>query len=90
MASHELTDINQEPEDYRGGLIYTQEYGYKMVIMIVNVAPDEQSQVISRAYDIPLSEEAEHLQGVDLYSFAVTDETQIQLTINTPAESKEA
>jgi hypothetical protein len=35
-------------------------------------------------------EEAEHLQSVDLYHFAVTDGTQIQLTLETPAGNKEA
>jgi gamma-glutamylcyclotransferase (GGCT)/AIG2-like uncharacterized protein YtfP len=90
MADHELTDIYQEPEDYRGSLVYTQEYGYKLVTMTVSVAPNEQSHVISYAYNLPIAEEAEHLQGVDLYHFAVTDGTQIQLTIETPAGSKEA
>jgi hypothetical protein len=90
LISHELTEINQEPEDYRGSLVYTQEYGYKMVTMMISVTPDEQSNVTSHAYNLPVSEEAEHLQEVDLYHFAVTDGTQIQLTIETSAGSKEA
>jgi gamma-glutamylcyclotransferase (GGCT)/AIG2-like uncharacterized protein YtfP len=90
MTDQELTDIYQEPEDYRGSLVYTQEYGYKLVTMTVSVAPDEQSRVITHAYELPVSEEAEHLQAVDLYHFAVTDGTQIQLTLETPAGNKEA
>src|SRR5437762_3222174 len=90
MTDHELTDIYQEPEDYRGSLVYTQEYGYKLVTMTVSVAPDEQSHVTSHAHHLPVSEEAEHLQAVDLYHFAVTDGTQIQLTLETPAGNREA
>ncbi len=90
MTSQELTNVSQEPEDYRGGVVYTQEYGYKLVTMTVSVAPDEQSHVTSHTYNIPISEEAEHVQEVDIYYFAVTDGTQIQLTIDTPIDSKEA
>jgi hypothetical protein len=90
MTDNELTAIYQEEEDYRGGLVYTQEYGYKTVTMTVSIAPDEQSHVISHAYNLPVTEEAEHLQGVDLYHFAVTDGTQIQLTIEAPIGNKEA
>ncbi|HLG75475.1 MAG TPA: hypothetical protein VKX46_03630 [Ktedonobacteraceae bacterium] len=90
MIDCELTETNQEPEDYRGGLVYRQEYGYTMVTMTVSVAPDEHSYVISYAHHLPLAEEIEHLQGVDLYHFAVTDGTRIQLTIETPADNKEA
>ncbi len=90
MTDHELTDIYQEPEDYRGSLVYTQECGYKLVTMTVSVAPDEQSYVTSHAYNLPVSEEAEHLQAVDLYHFAVTDGTQIQLTLEMLAGRKEA
>lgn len=90
MTNHGLANINQEPEDYRGGLVYTQEYGYKMVTMSVSVTPGEQSHVITHAHNLPLSEDAEHLQGVDLYSSSVTDGTRIQVTIETPVGSKEA
>jgi hypothetical protein len=86
MTDHELTDIYQTSEDYRGSLVYTQEYGYKLVTLTVSVAPNEQSH----AHNLPVTEEAEHLQAVDLYHFAVTDGTQIQLTIETPAGNKEA
>jgi hypothetical protein len=88
MTEYELTDIYQEEEDYRGGFVYTQEYGYKTVTMTISVAPNEQSHVISHAHILPVTKEAEHLQGVDLYHFAVTDGTQIQLTIETPAGCK--
>jgi hypothetical protein len=90
MIYQETTDIYQEPEDYRGGLVYRQEYGYKMVTITVSVAPDEHSYVISYAHNLPLAEEIEHLQEVDLYHFAVTDGTRIQLTIETPIDNKEA
>jgi gamma-glutamylcyclotransferase (GGCT)/AIG2-like uncharacterized protein YtfP len=90
MTNQELTGIYQEPEDYRGALVYRQEYGYKLVTMTIGIAPDEQSHVTSYAHDLPVSEEAEHLQGIDLYSFSVTDGTRIQLTIETPTGSKEA
>ncbi len=90
MISQGLTNITQEPEDYRGELVYTQEYGYKMVTMTVSVAPDEQSHVTTHIHDLPLSEDAERLQAVDLYSFSVTDGTRIQLTIETPTGNKEA
>ena len=56
----------------------------------VSVAPDEQSHITSHAYNVPLTEEAEHLQGIDLYHFSVTDGTQIQLTIDTSTGSQEA
>jgi hypothetical protein len=81
---------NQEPEDYRGSIVYTQEYEYKTVTMMVSVTPDEHSHVISHAHNLPLAEEVEHLQGVDLYYFPVADETQIQLIIDTSTGSKEA
>jgi hypothetical protein len=92
MTNQELTSIYQEPDDYRGALVYTQEYGYKTVTMTVSVAPDEQSHVTSHAHNLPVSEDVEHLQGVDLYHFAVTEGTQIQLTIEVSAgtDSKEA
>jgi hypothetical protein len=90
MTIQELTDICQGLEDYRGALIYTQMYGYKTVTMTISVAPNEQSHVTSHAYDLPVAEEAEHLPGVDCYHFTITDGTSIQLTIETPAGSKEA
>jgi hypothetical protein len=90
MTDQEPAGTYQEEEDYRGGLVYTQEYGYKTVTMTVSVAANEQSHVTSYAYNLPISEEPEHLQGVDLYHFVVTDGTQIQLTLETPSGDKEA
>ncbi|MBV9228521.1 MAG: hypothetical protein JOZ18_04340 [Chloroflexi bacterium] len=90
MTTQELKDIILEPDDYRGSIVYTQEYEHKTVTMMISVAPDEHCHVTSHAHNLPVSEEAEHLQGVDLYHFAVTDGTQIQLTIETPAGSTEA
>jgi hypothetical protein len=90
MINQELTGIYQEPEDYRGSLVYTQKYGYKTVTMMIRIAPNERSHITSHAYNLPLTEEAEHLQGIDLYHFTVTDGAQIQLTIDTSTGSKEA
>ncbi len=90
MKNYELTNIAQEPEDYRGTLIYTQEDGYKLVTMTISIAANEQSHITSIAEDIPVQEEAEHLTGVDLYHFAVTDGTCIQLLIDTPVGTQEA
>ncbi len=87
MTEYELMDIYQEPKDYRGALVYRQEYGYKLITMMVNLlAPDEQSFVVSHTYDLDVVEEAEHipsssLTDVDVYHFAVTDGTEIELTI---------
>ncbi len=89
MTTQELTNIN-EPEDYRGSLVYTQEYGCMRVTMTISVATDEQSHVTSIAEDILVQEEAEHLMDVDLYHFAVTNGTRIQLTIDRPAGTQEA
>jgi hypothetical protein len=81
--------IDREPEDYRGTLIYTQEYGYKLVTIAISIAPDEQSYVTSLAHNLLLAEEAEHLPEGNLYHFAVTDGTLLQLAIETPAGSSE-
>lgn len=80
---------NQKP-DYRGALVYGQEDGYTMVTLTISVLPYEHSHVISHAYGLPVSEEAEHLPGVDLYHFAVTYDTRIQLSITSPMGRAEA
>jgi hypothetical protein len=90
MTNHKLTKIYQDEEDDRGSLVYTQENGDKTVTMTISVASDEQSHVTSHAHNLPVTEEAEHLQGIDLYHFTVTDRTQIQLTIEAPTGTKEA
>ncbi len=89
MFTQELTNIT-EPEEYRGSLVYTQEYGYMLVTMTITVAAHEQSHVTSIAEDIAVQEDAERLIGIDLYHFTVTDGTRIQLTIDTPAGTQEA
>ena len=75
-------------EGYRGALIYRQEYGYKLVTMMIDLrTPDERSRV----YDLDIPEEAEHLPAgspltaIDLYRFPVTDGMEIELTIRSQA-----
>jgi hypothetical protein len=76
--------------DYRGALVYRQEYGFKFITMTVSLRNlDEQSRVVSRAHDLDILEEAEHipsssplLTAVDVYRFPVTDGTKIELTIS--------
>src|SRR6266568_8791838 len=74
--------------EYRGALIYRQEYGYKLLTLMIDLrTPDEQSCVVSRLGEIDLVEEAEQipaclpLTAIDVYHFAVTDGTEIELTI---------
>jgi hypothetical protein len=97
---------NQEPQnqserpgaDYRGALVYRQEHGYKFITMTVSIRSlDEQSRVVSRAADLDIVEEAEHipsgsplLSAVDVYHFPVTDETRIELTIISKAGERQA
>lgn len=88
MTDQKQICLHQEPEDYRASLVYTQEYGYKMVTITIHLASDEQSRVISHAYDLPVSQEAEHLQSLDLYHFAVMDGVRIQLIIEAPTGRK--
>ena len=84
---------SQKPvEGYRGALVYRQEYGYKLVTMMIDLrTPDERSSLTSRLYDLDIPEEAEHLRvgssltTVDLYHFPVTDGMEIELTIKSQA-----
>jgi hypothetical protein len=69
---------------YRGALVYRQEDGYTLITITVSLHEQETSQVISHANNLPVLEEPEHLPGVDLYHFAVVDDTRIQLTITSP------
>jgi len=79
----------QKPiEGYRGVLVYRQEYGYKLITMMIDLrTPDERSRVTSWAYGFDIPEEAEHLPAgsplaaVDLYHFPATDGMEIELTI---------
>lgn len=66
---------------YRGALVYQQEDGYLWITITVSIALGETSQVITHAYNLPISEEAEHLPGLDVYHFAVSPGTLIQLAI---------
>ncbi len=83
----------QKPiERYRGALIYKQEYGYKLITMVIDLrTPDERSRVTSWTYDLDIPEEAEHLPAgsqlaaVDLYHFPATDGMEIELTIRSQA-----
>jgi len=88
MINQQLTS-DWIPEDYRGSIVYTQEHSYKTFTIMVKVAPDEQSHVITHSHNLPIIEEAEHLQHTDLYHFAATDGTRIQLTLETPAGNTE-
>lgn len=98
---------NQEPPiqrserpgaDYRGALVYRQEHGYKFITITISIRGlDEQSRVISRAYDLDVLEEAKHipsgsplLTAVDVYHFPVTDGTKIELAISSPAGEHQA
>ena len=84
---------SQKPiEGYRGTLVYRQEYGYKLVTMMIDLrTPDERSRVTSWAYDFDIPEEAERLTAgsplaaVDLYRFPATDGMEIELTIRSQA-----
>jgi hypothetical protein len=79
-----------KPGNYRGALVYRQEDGYTMVTLTVSIAPNEHSHVISHAYGLPISEETEHLPGVDLYHFAAPYGTRIELSIASPMGVEEA
>jgi hypothetical protein len=80
-----MTD--QEPAEYRGELIYSQEDGYKLITMTVGLYHGEESHVMSHVYNFPIQEEAEHLPadsplaGVDLYRFPAFDGTNIMLSV---------
>ncbi len=90
MTNQQL-EINkrQKPiEGYRGTLVYRQEYGYKLITMMIGLrTPDERSHVTTWAYGFDIPEEAEHLPtdsplaAVDLYRFPATDGMEIELTI---------
>jgi hypothetical protein len=78
---------------YRGGFICRQKDGYKLITMMVSLlTSDEQSTVTTCDCGFTFTEEAMHiplgslLVAVDLYHFAVTDGTEIELTIQSPQE----
>jgi len=76
---------------YRGGFICRQKYGYKLITMMVSLlTPDEQSTVTTCDCGFTFTEEPEHIPSdspliaIDLYHFAVTDGTEIELTMRSP------
>jgi hypothetical protein len=88
---------NEKPlEGYRGSLVYQQEYGYKFITMMISLrSPDEQSVVSTHAYDLDLTEEADHipstyppLAAIDVYDFPAVDGTEIMLTVKSQAEER--
>ena len=89
---------SQKPvEGYRGTLVYHQEYGYKLITMMVSLqAPNEQSTVTTCDCGFTFTEEAKYiplgplLAAVDLYHFAVTEGTKIELTIRSPRREDHA
>lgn len=79
-----------QPGTYRGGLVYRQEDGYMMITIMVNVAPGETSHVITHAYNLPILEDVEHLPGLDVYHFATSYNTLIELVLVSEAGTKKA
>ena len=90
MASQRLgrSQSTKPTMGYRGRFMCRQQYGYKLITMVVNLlTPDEQSIVTTCDCGFTFAEEPEHIPSnspliaIDLYHFAVTDETEIALTI---------
>jgi hypothetical protein len=87
-----IINQSQKPvEGYRGTLVYQQEYGYKLITLMVSLlTPDEQSRVTTCDCGFTFTEEAGRislgslLTAVDLYYFAVTEGTEIELTMRSP------
>lgn len=99
MANQQIAiNQSQKPvEGYRGALVYRQEYGYKMITMLIDpYTLDERSSVSSRVYDLDIPEEVEHLPAgsplaaIDLYHFPATNGTEIELTIRNRAGEHKA
>ena len=90
MIIQKPISTSQEPEDYRGALVYLQEQEYKLVIISVTVTPDERIYVISHVDDLPLAEEAVRFQDFDSYFFRIPNEARLHLIIESPAGRKEA
>jgi hypothetical protein len=78
------------PETYRGALVYRQENGYTVITITVTLREHETSQVTTYDSHLPIAEEAEHLPNIDLYYFAATPGTRIQLLIASPTGTQEA
>lgn len=81
------SEPSHAPQDLRGALVYSQEDGYKIITIQVQLFEGEQSHVMTHAYEILQREEAEHfsaqppLVGIDLYHFPINDYANIMLTI---------
>jgi hypothetical protein len=88
-----INNQSQKPvEGHRGALVYRQEYGYKLITMLIEpYTPDERSSVSSRADDFDIPEEVEHLPAasphgtVDVHHFPATDGMEIVLAIRNQA-----
>jgi hypothetical protein len=104
MVDQEGTKQNTETtKDHRGGLIYQQEHGYKLITMIVWLrTPDEQSHVVSREENMDFTEKANyipsgqplslsylHIAAIDMYHFSAIDGTEIELTISFPSGERQ-
>ncbi len=97
MINQELqVNLNKQPL-YRGMLIYRKEYGYSLLTLIVDLyTPTEQSSVTSNLGAIDLVEECNclpsclPLAAVDIYHFAVTEGTEITVTVTDRAEEHQA
>ncbi|HEY4035135.1 MAG TPA: hypothetical protein VGL94_14340 [Ktedonobacteraceae bacterium] len=99
MTNQQATiNQSQKPiEGYRGALVYQQKDGYKLITMMVSLrAPNEQSIVTTCDCGFTFTEEAEHIPSgplraaVDLYQFAVTDGTEIELMLRSPRREDHA
>ncbi len=91
------TNANQKSVDYRGALFYSQEHGYKLITLMIDLrTPNEQSSVLSSLCDLDIIEEAEHipanlpLVAIDIYHFSAIDGTEIELTIKCQSEEHTA
>lgn len=61
-----------------------------IITIMVSVAQGEHSQIITHAYNLPITEDAEHLAGLDVYHFATSFNTLIQLAIVSQTGAKKA
>ncbi len=84
-------------KQYRGTLVYKQEFGYKLVTMLIDLCTcDERSSVITRLGNFDLEERAEHIPAsvpliaIDFYNFPATDGTEIELTIKSQGKEQTA
>ncbi|GAC1394499.1 MAG: hypothetical protein NVSMB38_27690 [Ktedonobacteraceae bacterium] len=90
MISHHVASTQSQKSfvEHRGSLVYRQEYGYKLITLLIDLCTcDEQSSVTTRLDDFDLAERAEHIPAsvpliaIDFYHFPAIDGTEIELTI---------